>query len=922
METSGVAPCRENETARITRYIAVVAGVAALALLLIVLSSTAAQAQPKFNPALKTGEKQMKVIDSLGMKVSYNLTVTNVGSAMGVTDLVLVNLPKGWDSTQVPSPCCGDGIGPGKMANVTLYIFAAPDALNNTYIIKVTAKVSGSPQLPAGSELQLKVVVPQWACVAVTAPPPKGGEPGQTLVMPFRVTNCGNGGDKFQITTLNIGDSNWDISVVGGQNITDVVKPGQSVEKQIQVTIPWDAKATGAGESGVPLTVGFTSWFDMGANPEYAKTDVNSTYISVGGHPGPLGISMDQQDRSAMPGERIDFTFNVSNSGNVDDIVNVSFSFDYPLWTMNPQSRSMPLPAYGVGRNRVTFIPPPVAVASTYTATITITSYFSTDENPIKESATVGITVLQIFAVEILPSGAFSSELVIPGQETQFLLNVKNGGNGPDSVNLSAALTSPKIGWVFAFDPAVVTLDPFQSTQVSFKTRPSTDPAQSPVGPQTLKVTAASQNLNVTSTLELTVNVDKVRGVDLTLVGDPLTDVDPYYKGGRGSFFFTLRNTGNSIDDLSVELVSGDTFIGNIYPAQVTLDAGVEAKIKLDVQVLPGMEMRMYSLTVMSRSQTDVNKTSRQITVTVAVVSMDLIMQSLEINNNTWKEYPTQLNTQLFLTANVYNNGSGAVRNVVVKFYDNDNIFYIRNITTLGAGRIQKITVQWNASEIGNHLIRAEASSGAGDRSPPDNRFEAIVKVSEHPGGDITGRSTAAFDPVPLLVIVLITVAVIGGGIAYSRRRRAQPTKEVYDSIYGTKEDQDKQMRDVEAQMATEQISAVERSAKLVAQQQMYGKPGGDYGEGASLSPYAGGSYSESYQDTGGTVQAVPTYGAVESTPVYDGTLEARSEVPVPPGPEPEAAAEPKPAVLKVGDKKKPLIVGDDQKKPPVIRPK
>ncbi len=313
----------------------------------------------------------------------------------------------------------------------------------------------------------------------------------------------------------------------------------------------------------------------------------------------------------------------------------------------------------------------------------------------------------------------------------------------------------------------------------------------------------------------------------------------------------------------------------------------MEVMVPTDAQV-----SREYSLVVTAASQNQ-PELKKELTVSVVVVHLDVTLVptgSLEVNGEVWKEYKTELNTRLNLTATVRNDGTESVSKVNVRFYDNDGLIAERNSSTIAPNKAAVFAIVWTASSVGSHEIRVkiDANNQLGETDESNNDGFVTIDVRASDAGGEESRAAADWT----YALGVVAALLVAGAVAYVIiQRRPKVDKELYESIYGKKGEE----KPLDAQLAAERAE-VERRARERA-----GEEAGETYEASPAEP---------------PVESAPMEGGAAGAPRLGEALPPIAEQaphepsggasPATPGPEP---APQEPAVVLPPPKKKRITI-------------
>ena len=238
------------------------------------------------------------------------------------------------------------------------------------------------------------------------------------------VHNLGNDDDIFSLT--------WDVTGVPlGWTLSALPDTsGQlgwqgSYNFDVAITIPADALA------------GTTGIFTMTADSANSDATATQTFeVSVNQHYG-VSLSVDSSSAEANPGSTVDFSFELSNTGNGEDTFNISV--DGPaFWAPTASVSDVTVGAVSNGQFLVSVTVPADRDAGTDSGDISVTVSSSDGES--SDSLNISVSASQIFDISMAHYSG-SDGIVTVSQDTslQIKMNVTNNGNGVDTLSLSLA---------------------------------------------------------------------------------------------------------------------------------------------------------------------------------------------------------------------------------------------------------------------------------------------------------------------------------------------------------------------------------------------------------------------------------------------------------------------------------------------------
>ena len=241
-----------------------------------------------------------------------------------------------------------------------------------------------------------------------------------------RVNNLGNTDDDFTINWDASGiPAGWNLNVdTSGSMVTDSISWSGFYQFEVVLSVPSDALA------------GTTATFSMSAfsNGDNAQTATQEFTATVDQHYG-VSLSVDSESKENSPGQAVDFIFNITNTGNGQDIY--SLSVEGPaVWNPVLSQDNITIGAVSGSQFTLTVSIPSDKDAGVSSGDLVVTVLSSDGEST--ANSTVSATTSQVYDIGLgYVSG--SDGTVSVTQETQILLklNVTNNGNGIDTLALA-----------------------------------------------------------------------------------------------------------------------------------------------------------------------------------------------------------------------------------------------------------------------------------------------------------------------------------------------------------------------------------------------------------------------------------------------------------------------------------------------------
>jgi uncharacterized membrane protein len=309
------------------------------------------------------------------------------------------------------------------------------------------------------------------------------------------------------------------------------------------------------------------------------------------------------------------------------------------------------------------------------------------------------VDVEQIYQVSIKASPLRQS--VDPGTNALYNVTVTNDGNGRDTFVLS--MEGARRAWG-RLSQTQVTLDAGAERIVVLTVR---IPSNQPVEDAVVIVNATSSGGDsVTAKATTSTTINAFFGVTLTISNDE----KPAFPSRFTVFTVKVKNTGNSQDTFNFE-VTGDYASWVAEMAPLTIDAGKTKNLEVNITPPSDVANGVYTFTINGSSDT-VGDAYDLLDLTVNInvfYRMVVTLDQTEVNSS-----PDATETVLVFVENTANvNDTFDVRALgqYANWVSIDN-------TTLdadeGATAVATATIDVNASQSGNYLIRFEVTSHGG----------------------------------------------------------------------------------------------------------------------------------------------------------------------------------------------------------------
>ena len=496
-----------------------------------------------------------------GVIVTFTVNLTNTGNFYDTFNLTNTSL-QGWFvevlNGTVPSDTISLGEGDWVILTVRVTIPAGVAAGTlETVNLTVTSQFDPATM----SSILLNITILQYAGVDVVAPPGNLTLPGLEIY-DFNVTNTGNGADTYDLAVT----TGWVYVMKVNDAVATTISlaSGETGVVTIELTVPIVRNGTTD-----LLTLTATSQFNAGVS------DADSLTTTVDRFAGVIVTVQAPVTQTNLTGTLVTYTFNVTNTGNEDDVYDLSVVAD-ARWGANVQATVAV--AYGATETvSVTVTVPDLRNGTSTTVDLTAISQF---DGGVSDTDT-GNSIVDRYAGVTVTALAPLAQTGLQGTTLTYTFNVTNTGNEDDVYDLTAV---SDLAWTTDVNLTVAVA--YQDTEVV-----------------TVTVTVPDVQNGTTSEVELTATSQFDAGesdaddVDATValyaggtLDQPADDSDQ--PGQVITYTFTVDNTGNEDDRYTITVTSPGGWDLN-YPATIDVDYQDSDTFDVDVTVreLPaGME--------------------------------------------------------------------------------------------------------------------------------------------------------------------------------------------------------------------------------------------------------------------------------------------------------------------------------------------
>ncbi|MCG9128739.1 hypothetical protein JT359_14170 [Candidatus Poribacteria bacterium] len=537
--------------------------------------------------------------------VEYRLMVTNTGNVedtillgssaeVGIGGAVLGSFKKA-DSQDIPTSQLEIDLDAGESTEIIF--IASGDLLTQVgdYPITVTALSKSEPTKSAEITTSTTILPIYGVNLSgVGELSIKTTDASTGVLYKFRVTNTGNTSDQINLSTS--GDVTASLS-----QTTLTLSSGSSAE--VTLTIPGSGLAI-AGNYNVIVTATSNNDSSKTTNVTTATTILPVYGVTVSG----VG---DLTSETSDASDGITYKFTVSNTGNTEDVIDLSTSGDVS-GTLSQSTVSL---SYNSSTEVILTIPAgEVSLAGEYSVKITAISQGNTDKTA---DITTTTTILPVYDISITTP---EKQTDITEGSIGYIFTLTNNGNTDDVINLST--TGDVTG---TLSQESVTLPPGSSKDITLTVSTTGLTA----GNYTLNVTGTSVGDNaITVASDISIEIGAVYGVMLSSEDELEGNTTDILRGV--SYKLTLTNTGNIEDTIFLSSSAQVGIEGSVLGSfKVTLDQEVSTS-DAEITVAPGSSVTVtfiaagdsftkpsdYEIIVKAKSKGDPTKSASVITTT------------------------------------------------------------------------------------------------------------------------------------------------------------------------------------------------------------------------------------------------------------------------------------------------------------------
>ena len=487
-----------------------------------------------------------------GDTLSYSITVKNKGNSDDTVALSLEGEMASWGSIVEDVD-----LEQGQSTTVNLTVNIDEDAVVGDNAITVNGTSEDSFTAYDTSSVTVSVNKQYKVDIIVSS---QSGDPGSELIYPMRVQNKGTGTDSFKLL-INDYPANW-IVQLESEYVEEVTAGG---EKTINVTI-----TVPSGEQNQAFTTNITA-SSLGASDENPPKWVNTTVAvtTIVNQEYWIDLSVESSTIDAIIGTPVAITITVDNLGTGDDIVALSSTAPEGWTGLEFNTSFLNVIEGSSGLVGLSITVPEGTNKGDYAVNVSGVSNCDVCANGTKSQDSLTLTIKVELSRGVEINADVTSIEKIPGSSAIFNIDVKNTGDGTDTILIS--ILSDNLNWVTA-NPVEVELAKDATATITITCAlPEYDLANlSAQERNALEDSSAEYEFQVkakssgdlaqSATSSLITEIGQIYGASLSVIGtDSITtypSTEDSANDRREKFTLKLINTGNRDDNVNIETVA------------------------------------------------------------------------------------------------------------------------------------------------------------------------------------------------------------------------------------------------------------------------------------------------------------------------------------------------------------------------------
>jgi len=236
------------------------------------------------------------------------------------------------------------------------------------------------------------------------------------------VSNFGNTADTFDLTwNLDNIPAGWTISAT--PTTSGSIDWQGSTNFDVSLTVPADALSGSSASFSMTTTSSSSS----------IETSSQTFEVMVDQHYG-VSMEVDTESKNGVPGSTVEFSFNLTNTGNGEDTFDIAIEGP-TMWSPMSSTTSLMVGAVSSGQFLVSVMVPSTMPADSNSGDITVT--VTSSDGVTAVNSTISVVSSQVFSINIAYVAGSDGIVTISGDTSlQIKLNITNNGNGIDTLSL------------------------------------------------------------------------------------------------------------------------------------------------------------------------------------------------------------------------------------------------------------------------------------------------------------------------------------------------------------------------------------------------------------------------------------------------------------------------------------------------------
>ncbi len=493
---------------------------------------------------------QTKKSGDPGDVLDYSILIKNKGNGDDTINLALEGDNADWGSIIEDVDLEAD-----ESITVNLTVNIDEDATFGDYTIPINGSSDESSSTYDSSTVTVSVSKQYKVDLIVSS---RTGDPGSELVYAIRVQNQGTGIDSFALSIDNYPEG-WIVQLES--ELVEDVPAGDESSVNLTVTIP-------SGEQNRAFETNITASSKEAANENPPKW-VNTTVVvtTIVNQEFWIDLSVESSTINAIIGIPVTTTINIENLGTGDDIVAMSVEAPANWTALEFNTSFLNVEEGSSGLVGLSITVPDGTNKGDYSIDISGVSNCATCANGTKSQDSLTLTIKVELSRGVEINADVNTIEKVPGSSAVFSVDVKNTGDGSDTILLS--ILDDDLNWATVV-PASIELDKDQTASVMVTIalpeydldNLTTQERSALEGTQyEIRVKAKSAgDLAVSAEVDLTTNIGQIYGAKLETVGASFIESYPSTEASendrRVKFTLKLTNTGNRMDNINVETIA------------------------------------------------------------------------------------------------------------------------------------------------------------------------------------------------------------------------------------------------------------------------------------------------------------------------------------------------------------------------------